>query len=117
MSAQHSTAISRKATPGEVLADLDRIIAGAAPGELPALVGRLVELEERARLRLRTEPGTNGHARPERRNLSAEEAARRLGVSKPYLYKHADEFFFTSRMGNRVVFDAEGLEAWNRGQR
>lgn len=50
------------------------------------------------------------------RNLSAKEAARRIGVSLPYLYKHARECPFTIRVGRRVVFLASGLEAWLRSK-
>jgi excisionase family DNA binding protein len=46
-------------------------------------------------------------------NLSAEEAARRLGLSKDWLYRHADSLP-SVRIGRRVLFSASGLERWNR---
>jgi predicted DNA-binding transcriptional regulator AlpA len=88
--------------------------------ELPALAGRLREAELVAELRLRNAQPTNGtHSggAGEDRNLSAKEAALRLGLSIPYLYKHADEYPFARRIGKRVLFSALGLDAWNRGQR
>src|SRR5437867_10170188 len=98
---------------GTLFAELNRLIGGAAAQDVPALVGRLVEAEERARLRLRSalastapEPTTDVLDR----NLSAKEAARRLGVSLPYLYKHGAEYPFTVRIGKRVLFSARGLE-------
>lgn len=98
--------------------DVVALVRQAALEELPALVGVLAEAEAVARLRLNTaaSAGTSGNE-PEDRNLSAREAASRLGVSRPYLYKHADEYPFARRIGRRVVFDRRGLEAWNRGQR
>jgi hypothetical protein len=102
----------------DVFAQLDEAIRSASPEEVCAILGALVEREERLRLRLRKEPTQNGQAPLEERNLSAREAARRLGVSLPYLYKHAGEFPFKVKghLGKRVLFDARGLEAWNRGE-
>lgn len=47
------------------------------------------------------------------RNLSAEEAAQRLGMSRDYLYRHAANLPFTVRIGSRVLFSERGLERWN----
>lgn len=101
-----------------VLAELAQVVASAAPEELPALAGRLREAELLVELRLRSlvTAAVDG-TEAQDRNLSAREAARRLGVSLPYLYKHASEYPFTVRIGARVLFSSRGLEAWNRGQR
>lgn len=101
------------------LAALDEAIAAAAPAELCALVGKLREAELLAEMRLRSSAlPTNGSGPGEEdHNLSAQEAARRLGVSLPYLYKHAPEYPFARRIGRRVLFSARGLEAWNGGRR
>ncbi len=56
------------------------------------------------------EPGVSG---PDA-NLSAPEAARRLGVSMDWLYKHASGLPFTIRIGRRLLFSSRGLERWNR---
>jgi predicted DNA-binding transcriptional regulator AlpA len=45
-------------------------------------------------------------------NLSAEDAARRLGVSADWLYK--TKLPFKVKIGRRVLFSATGLEKWNR---
>jgi predicted DNA-binding transcriptional regulator AlpA len=102
-------------TQPEVMVELDRLIADARPEDLPRLVGRLVEAEERARLRLRTaapHAPENGQGEADE-NLSAVEAARRLGLSRDYLYRHADKLPFTVRIGRRLLFSARGLETWN----
>jgi len=105
-------------TAEATLAELDRLIAEATPENLCVLLGRLVETEERARLRLRTEaaPVSGNGQREVDENLSAAEAARRLGLSKDYLYRHADKMPFTVKIGRRVLFSARGLETWNTRQ-
>lgn len=95
--------------------DFRAIVEQAAPEELPGLAGRLAEASALLELRLRA-PAPAAQA-AEDRNLSAREAAKRLGVSLPYLYKHAASWPFARRIGKRVLFSARGLEAWNRGQR
>lgn len=100
--------------PAPVLEALDRLIAESTPEERPALVvqlsARLAQLG--AGLTATPEAGPPGES-PDR-NLSARETARRLGVSLPYLYKHADDYPFTVRMGTRVLFSARGLAKWTR---
>src|SRR5258706_505556 len=49
-------------------------------------------------------------------NLNAAEAARRLGISRDWLYKNRGRLPFAVRLGRRVVFSARGLERWNRQQ-
>lgn len=48
----------------------------------------------------------------EDRILSVEEAARRLNVSRDYLYRHHAELPFTIRRGRKLGFSARGLERW-----
>lgn len=101
------------------LTDLAEAIAMATPAELCALVGKLREAELLAEVRLRSGAAPMNGSGPgeEDHNLPAREAARRLGVSLPYLYKHAPEYPFARRIGRRVLFDARGLAAWNCGRR
>jgi excisionase family DNA binding protein len=86
------------------------------PAQVPALLAALagVQLTLAARLVV----GANGHAAPMSsgpdRNLDIQEAARILGVSRGYLYRHAESLPFTVRIGRRLLFSAEGLERWNR---
>jgi predicted DNA-binding transcriptional regulator AlpA len=99
------------------LGDLTARVREAAPEELPALLGQLVEAAATALMRLNG--GGCGHqaarvaTTPEDVNLSAEEAARRLGVSIDYLYK-TKNLPFRRRIGRRVVFSSAGLDRWNR---
>ena len=106
--------------PQELLASLDELVAQTPVEHLPAL---LAALHVRAgvaltRLEASTWAGENGSGQPtQNENLPVKEAARRLGLSKSWLYRHAGELPFTVRIGNRVMFDARGLEKWNRKQR
>ena len=100
-----------------VFVELDRLIAESSPGDRPALVvqlaARLAQLG--AVLALPSQKAEHADEVPDR-NLCARETARRLGVSFPYLYKHASEYPFALRIGRRIVFSARGLAAWNRRQ-
>ena len=42
--------------------------------------------------------------------LSVTEAARRLGFSPDYLYRHSKDFAFTRRVGRKLLFSAVGIE-------
>lgn len=98
--------------------DLRALVEDAPLDELPGLAGRLLEAKLFAELRLKgaTRAPVCIDAEGDH-NISAREAARRLGVSLPYLYKHANEYPFSRRIGRRVLFSSRGLDAWNRGQR
>ena len=52
-------------------------------------------------------------AAPPDKNISVEEAAGRLGVSKDWLYKNASKLPFAVRIGRRLLFSNRGLERWN----
>jgi hypothetical protein len=39
-----------------------------------------------------------------------EEAADRLGISTDYLYRHADDFPFTRRLGGRLLFSSTSMD-------
>ncbi len=106
----------------EVFEALRRTLAEAAPDALPALLGRLEEERLRGENRL-TALVVNGNGRaigpaldaPDE-NLSVQEAARRLGISKRWLYRNSDRLPFTVRIGRRVVFSAHKLERWSRSR-
>ena len=73
------------------MADLDlrALVASTDPAELPALVGKLREAELLAEMRLRDGFGKNNLKPAETEvNVSAAEAARRLGCSRQTLYSH-----------------------------
>jgi len=99
------------------LPDLAAIVHEAALEDLPAIAARCREAELLAEMRLRSvaPANVNGHE-GEDRNLSADEAARRLNLSRCTLYRMAQrkELPFAVRVGRRLTFSAKGLEKWNR---
>ena len=98
-------------SPAEVLGSLDNLIAQAPPEDRPglivALAARLAQLGAGLVKLAPTSEDANT-------NLSAVEAARRLGLSKDWLYRNAATLPFALRIGRRVVFNAVGLEKWTR---
>jgi predicted DNA-binding transcriptional regulator AlpA len=78
-------------------------------GELPRLLGELEEIRCTAMARL-TAPAPSQSQADEL--LSAPEAARRLGISQDYLYRHHHDFPFTRRVGRRLLFSALGIEKY-----
>lgn len=78
-------------------------------GELPHLLGELEEIRCTAMARLAAPSSVQSQADE---LLSAPEAARRLGISQDYLYRHHRDFPFTRRVGRRVLFSALGIEKY-----
>ena len=102
----------------EVLGLLDEVIEHTGAEGVPALAAALS-----ARIAVLT---TAMVAEPTRssapsgipdQNLSAAEAAFRLGMSRDWVYRHARKLPFASKIGSRLVFSEKGLERWNRRQR
>ena len=58
--------------------------------------------------------GQGQWARDGDRLLDVEEAARKLGKSKDYLYRHAGKYPFTVRDGRRLRFSEAGIEKFIR---
>jgi len=54
------------------------------------------------------------HAGNGDRLLDVEEAARKLGKSKDYLYRHAGDYPFTVRDGRSLRFSEQGIEKFIR---
>lgn len=79
-----------------------------APSDLPRLLGELEEIRATALSRL---AGPKVEARPDE-SIDVDEAAKRLGVSRDYLYRHHSEYRFARREGRRLVFSARGLDAY-----
>ena len=75
--------------------------------QLPRLLGELEECRCTAMARM-TVPAPV-QAQPDEL-LDVEEAARRLGLSKDYLYRHSGDFPFTRRMGRKLLFSRVGIE-------
>jgi excisionase family DNA binding protein len=92
--------------------DLERLIAQAPPEDLPRLVGDFEAARAAAWSRMLA-PRALAADSAQDQNLSVEEAASRLGVSKDYLYRHADRLPFALRIGRKLLFSARGLEKWN----
>jgi len=75
------------------------------PGQLPELLGELEIIRATAMLRM-TAPAPA--AAPDEQ-LEVGAAAKRLGVSKRYLYQHAEQFAFTRREGRKLLFSGHGI--------
>lgn len=88
---------------------LEAVLARAKqlqPEELPRFIGQLEEIRVTALARL-TAP--IAPAAPERL-IDVDEASERLGVSKDYLYRHADEYSFTRRQGRKLLFSSVDID-------
>ena len=100
----------------EVFAQVDRLIEEAGPEELPALSVALSARVSVATARLLEAPPTGlPHRHAPDENLSVDVAAKRLGVSKSFLYKRK-KLPFRKKIGSRVLFSARGLQTWAEQQ-
>jgi excisionase family DNA binding protein len=98
-----------------LFSQLSRLIDHLPLDQIPAILAALSAMAGAASARiLGSEDAGDTPAEAADENLSIEEAARRLGVSKDYLYRHAKKLPFTRRIGRRLLFSARGLERWNR---
>jgi predicted DNA-binding transcriptional regulator AlpA len=98
-------------------------IEKASLDELPKLIGELEHGRALAWARL-TQPGPSGAPpalesptaeSPEVGLLRIDEAARRLGMSKSWLYRNASSLPFVVRMNSRNLrFSVPGMERWMR---
>lgn len=79
--------------------------------QLPGLLGELEECRCTAMARLTMPVPVQSQADE---LLHVEEAARRLGISKDFLYRHHSDFSFTRRVGSRLLFSAFGIERYIR---
>jgi len=94
--------------------DLNTAVARASVVELPGLIGDFEAAKAAAWARLVEGPAPQSLTEAPDRNVSAAEAARRLGMSRDWLYRNAAKLPFTVKIGRRVLFSARGLERWNR---
>jgi excisionase family DNA binding protein len=81
--------------------------------ELPRFLGELEEIRSTALVRLTM---AQAEPRPDE-NVTVEVAAKRLGVSKSYLYHHHKKFRFARREGGRLLFSSAGLDSYLRRAR
>jgi hypothetical protein len=82
--------------------------------ELPGFIGQLEQAKATAWARLAAGRETQqGHDEL----LDVTEAARRLGISKDYLYDHHPDYPFTRRQGRKLLFSAQGIDKHIRQNR
>jgi excisionase family DNA binding protein len=89
--------------------DLQPVLAAARalpPEELPELLGELEQVRCTAMARLSAPAPVR--VTPDEL-VDVEEAARRLGVSTEYLYRHHKKFPFTRREGRKLLFSSAGI--------
>lgn len=98
----------------DALSALDDAIEQCSPEERAALVVSLAARLARLGACL-TQVPDSASPKPDR-NISIEEAAERLGVSRRYVYAHAGDLPFSRRVGRRLLFSERGLERWLRQQ-
>jgi excisionase family DNA binding protein len=86
-------------------------VTGLPAEQLPELLGELEQIRCTAMARLAVPPPV---APQSDELLDVYEAARRLGTSKDYLYRHHARLPFTRRMGRSLRFSALGIEKYIR---
>ncbi|OFV96321.1 MAG: hypothetical protein A3F68_07660 [Acidobacteria bacterium RIFCSPLOWO2_12_FULL_54_10] len=101
------------------LADLIADPAKAAnlpPEAVPSMLGELERLRAILWVRLTAgnHDGQGQLASNGDRLLDVEEAARKLGKSKDYLYRHSRDYLFTVRDGRSLRFSEQGIEKFIR---
>ena len=96
--------------------ELCSLVEGTPAPELPQLIGDLEAARAAAWARLTAPSADKPPEVPgqEARNLDVTEAAKRLGMSRDWLYRNASKLPFAVRIGRRVVFDSLALERWNQ---
>ena len=77
--------------------------------DLPRFVGDLEEIRAVAFARLIAPTPVQ---QPPDELLSVQEAARRLGVSRDFLYRHHRRLPFSRRMGRNLLFSAQGIQKY-----
>lgn len=98
----------------EHLSALERLVPGLARDARRAVLGDLARVEALLRLDLLAEATGRPAATSEDRLLGAPEASGRLGVTPEYVYRHANQFPFTVRLGRAVRFSSAGIDLFIR---
>jgi predicted DNA-binding transcriptional regulator AlpA len=83
--------------------------------QLPEFVGELETIRATAWSRL-TAPGQS-RAPAEDELVDIEEASRRLGMSRSYLYRNSSLLPFSRRVGRSLRFSAQGIDYYIRRKR
>jgi excisionase family DNA binding protein len=95
------------------LAELKEEIANLTPEQVPDVLGQLEQLKAVAWAQLLTPNGRNPSGiEPPDELVNAREAARRLGLSLDYVYRHARQLPFAVRVGRQLRFSSRGIERY-----
>ena len=91
-------------------------VALLPPEAIPTLRGELARLDTLLLMRvaMAQNNGQTEHSADGDRLLDVEEAARKLGKSKDYLYRHAGDYPFTVRDRRSLRFSEQGIEKFIR---
>ncbi len=86
----------------------------SSPEEIPALLGELEQIRVTALARLAAPAAMV--VRPSDELLNVHAAAKRLGVSRDYLYRHHSEFPFVRKIPHcrKLLFSSSGLDKFLR---
>ncbi len=98
----------------DLLKDPDKV-ASVPQEEIPAMRGELAMLDTLllARLLREGDGGTDKRTQKDRL-LKVDEAAKRLGASKDYIYRHAAKLPFTVRIGRQIRSSEAGIDKFIR---
>ena len=97
----------------ELMAEVLRAAEQCPRERLPGLLGALEEVRAVCQARWLKQVPETAMGVEVNKLLTAEEVAARLGVSKAYVYRNADSWPFTKRLGeNTVRFCDSGLCDW-----
>ncbi len=100
-----------------VLIEFERAVAEVSPHDAPTLLGELERLKAMIWARM-MHPSPNHQGGPANESepdqlLTPQEAARILGVTPRWLYRHAKRLPFTKRISRKVLrFSEAGLRRW-----
>ena len=101
----------------EEIAENPALASHLSPNDVEALLGKNAVVQSvlvSRLLALRASPSQVDHYANGDRLLDVNEAARKLGKSKDYLYRHANDYPFTVRDGRSLRFGDQGIEKFIR---
>src|SRR5436309_9648362 len=89
-----------------------RVAMDLLPDEVPAFLGDMEQIRIVALARLISPVRIEHTGQDELLDIG--EAAKRLGMSVSYVYRHHNQFDFTVRMGRQLRFSADGISRYIR---
>ncbi len=97
---------------------LDQVLSQSLSTDCPDLIAIGERFTAQVRLKMMQglqPPLDRAHLLSEERLLKVSEVSRKLGMTKDYLYRHADQFPFTIRLAPRQLrFSLQGIERYIR---